>query len=74
MVITKVSIQDVQKEVLRIGKGPFCSYCGAEIKGEVEFAIHRDGFGIGPEVPLCVKCGSSQLPTCAEIWEKIAKE
>jgi NAD-dependent SIR2 family protein deacetylase len=49
-----------------------CANCGKQFEGEVEFAIHRDGFGIGPEVPLCIDCGAFPLPTCEEIWLNIA--
>jgi NAD-dependent SIR2 family protein deacetylase len=49
-----------------------CANCGEPFEGEVEFAIHRDGFGIGPEVPLCHDCGAYSCPTCAEIWFNIA--
>ena len=73
MVKDKVSIKDVQKEIERISKRVFCSFCGEEIKGEIKFSIHRDGFGVGPEVPLCVECGSYSTPTCEEIWNKIAR-
>ena len=68
-----VSREDVAKEVLRILKETHCAYCFAVIKGEVHFAIHRDGFGVGPEVPLCVECGSHLTPTCEDIWSKIAR-
>ena len=74
MVIEKASLKDVKKEILRISKGVFCSFCGVDIKGEVEFSIHRDGFGEGPEVPLCVECGSHPTPTCEEIWSKISQQ
>lgn len=47
-----------------------CVYCGAEAEGQ--HAIHRDGFGVGPEVPLCNACGGPGNPTCEEIWKKIA--
>ena len=49
-----------------------CANCGKQFEGEVEFAIHRDGFGIGPEVPLCRDCGAYPRPTCGEIWFNIA--
>jgi hypothetical protein len=73
MVKEKVSLKDVEEEILRIVKKVFCAYCSSEIEGEVEFAIHRDGFGEGPEVPLCVECGSHPTPTCEEIWSKISR-
>lgn len=50
--------------------GVTCAACDKPAKGE--FAIHRDGFGEGPEVLLCNDCGESVLPTCEELWERIA--
>ena len=54
---------------LELLEGP-CVYCGEPSEGN--FAIHRDGFGEGPEVPLCDACGSEPTPTCAQIWAHIA--
>lgn len=51
--------------------GADCAYCGAPAQGN--YSIHRDGFGVGPEVPLCDCCGSSDEPTCSDIWDKIAQ-
>lgn len=48
-----------------------CAFCGQPAQGNC--SIHRDGFGVGPEVDLCDACGSESEPTCAEIWEKIAQ-
>lgn len=48
-----------------------CAACARPAQGE--FAIHRDGFGEGPEVPLCNDCGGPGSPTCEELWERIAK-
>lgn len=50
-----------------------CAYCGIAVSGEPEYTIHRDGFGKGPEVPLCHPCGSSPKPSCTDIWNRIAK-
>lgn len=47
-----------------------CSFCGQAAEGN--HAIHRDGFDVGPEVPLCDECGGEEGPTCEEIWEKIS--
>lgn len=47
-----------------------CAYCGGPAEGN--YSIHRDGFCIGPEVPLCDRCGSRQYPTCGEIWNRIS--
>lgn len=47
-----------------------CSYCEGAAEGN--YTIHRDGFGEGPEVPLCDACGSRPEPTCEAIWERIA--
>ena len=49
-----------------------CANCGKD-PTEGNYSIHRDGFGIGPEVPLCDGCGSGELPTCREIWDNIAE-
>jgi hypothetical protein len=48
-----------------------CVYCGSPAEGN--FSIHRDGFGLGPEVPLCDGCGDSEEPSLAEIWAKIGQ-
>jgi hypothetical protein len=48
-----------------------CAYCGQP--AEDNFSIHRDGFGVGPEVSLCDTCGSGPTPTAWEIWERIAQ-
>lgn len=47
-----------------------CAYCGKPAEGNS--AIHRDGFGVGPEVDLCDACGLGELPSCPEIWDRIA--
>jgi hypothetical protein len=51
-----------------------CAYCGKLAQGE--FAIHRDGFGEGPEVDLCNTCGDCDetVLSCETIWEKFAKD
>lgn len=49
-----------------------CAYCGATTDGE-KYAVHRDGFGVGPEVPLCDTCGEGERPTLREIWDRIAQ-
>lgn len=46
-----------------------CAACGKPAEGNR--SIHRDGFGIGPEVPLCDACGMHPTPTCPEIWAAI---
>lgn len=48
-----------------------CAYCGRPAQDN--YAIHRDGFGVGPEVDLCDACGSRAFPTTAEIWHRIAQ-
>lgn len=48
-----------------------CAYCGKPAEGHG--AIHRDGFGIGPEVDLCDACGLGEEPTCEAIWARIAQ-
>lgn len=49
-----------------------CVYCGDKTDGE-KYAVHRDGFGVGPEVPLCDRCGEGERPTMREIWDRIAQ-
>ena len=51
--------------------GPICAFCGKP--SEDEYAVHRDGFGVGPVVPLCNACGSGEEPTLDEIWARIAQ-
>lgn len=51
-----------------------CVYCGKYCKGEPEYSIHRDGFGEGPEVPLCDGCGEAPHPTCEMIWDHLAAQ
>ena len=48
-----------------------CAYCSVPIIGKEEYSIHRDGFGIGPEVPLCLGCAGPEL-SCEVIWDKIS--
>lgn len=48
-----------------------CAYCGKRAEGG--YAIHRDGFGEGPEVPLCEACGEDEALTCDRIWRRIAQ-
>ena len=43
-----------------------CAVCDRPSEGE--YAIHRYGMGIGPEVALCNSCGSGPIPTCGQIW------
>lgn len=76
MVTSKMKVSTTVSDVLHlvedVRKRRLCAYCGAEIAGEVRYGIHRDGFDEGPEVDLCDGCGSGPLPTCEEIWAKIA--
>ncbi len=51
--------------------GKPCVYCDAPCEGH--YAIHRDDIGVGPELPLCDAHGSGELPTCEQIWERIAE-
>lgn len=50
-----------------------CACCGKTVKGVAKYSIHRDGFEVGPEVPLCNDCGSHPSPTLEEIWSRIAQ-
>lgn len=47
-----------------------CAACGRKVS-KVKHAIHRDGFGVGPQVPLCNACGAHETPTCEQIWSRI---
>lgn len=47
-----------------------CCYCGSPAEGH--YSICRDGMGVGPEVPLCDRCGGSKWPSSGEIWGRIA--
>ena len=49
-----------------------CVFCGQPAEGN--YSIHRDGFGIGPEVPLCDECGCGQYPTLEVIWAHVAAQ
>jgi hypothetical protein len=52
-----------------------CAACGEPAEVDEEgplLSIHRDGFDEGPQVPLCETCGGHELPTCEELWERIA--
>jgi hypothetical protein len=51
-----------------------CAYCGnTTSKEEFGGSIHRDGFLIGPQVPLCCLCAAEDGPTCEDIWAKISR-
>lgn len=54
-------------------QGKPCTYCGKECEGH--FSVHRDGFGMGPEIPLCDACGGSpsSVLSLETIWDKIAQ-
>lgn len=52
---------------------PGCAACGKPTPWGIQFTIHRDGFGVGPEVRLCWACGEGELPTCEELWARIAE-
>jgi hypothetical protein len=52
------------------GSSTTCAYCGQPAEGK--YAIHRDGFGLGPEVLLCDACGAHPTPTCEDIWARIS--
>ena len=58
-------------EELRAGET--CCYCRGLIGDELRYSIHRDGFGEGPEVPLCVTCAEDDRITCEMIWRRCAR-
>jgi len=53
-----------------MSKGFRCAYCEMVFAEDNFFWIHRDGPSKGPQMPLCYECG--KVPTCEEIWAKIA--
>jgi hypothetical protein len=65
-----ISLRQARRLIASAGRPP-CVFCGGATQGN--YAIHRDGFGIGPEVDLCDDCGSESTPTCEEIWACIAQ-
>ena len=50
-----------------------CANCGKH-PTEGKHSIHEDPEMEGKEVPLCNACGSHEFPTCAEIWDNIARK
>lgn len=48
-----------------------CAYCRCPAQGN--YSIHRDGLGVGPEVPLCDGCGGQELPSLGAIWARIGQ-
>ncbi len=48
-----------------------CAYCSGPLPDPIGYTIHRDGFGEGPEVPLCNGCAQFPSPTCEQIWDRI---
>lgn len=48
-----------------------CAYCDQPVEGN--YSIHRDGFGVGPEVDLCDACAENDEIGCVDIWERIAQ-
>ncbi len=49
---------------------PTCAYCSKLHEGN--YAIHRDAFDEGPQVPLCDDCGRRPNPTLHQIWARIS--
>lgn len=47
-----------------------CAFCGKRAEGA--HSIHEKSGMCGKEVPLCNACGGDHVPTCAEIWRRIA--
>lgn len=48
-----------------------CAFCTKPAEGN--YSVHRDAFGVGPEVDLCDACGGSEEPTLEEIWSHISR-
>jgi hypothetical protein len=49
-----------------------CVFCSQPSQGN--YTIHRDGLGLGPELPLCDACGEGAEPSCGAIWAKLAAD
>ncbi len=49
----------------------YCAACGAIAEGR--YSIERDGPLMGPEVPLCDRCGAHDEPTMEQLWHAIAR-
>lgn len=64
----ELNASHLTQEDLALGE---CAACGEPVSGN--YAIHRDGFGEGPEVDICDDCGSGPMPSCEELWEMIAE-
>lgn len=47
-------------------QGVPCAMCLRAVQGN--YSIHRDGMGVGPELPLCDACGGVEGPSCEEMW------
>lgn len=47
-----------------------CAFCGKPHQGN--YALDRDGFCEGPQVPLCDDCGAHETPTMHQIWARIS--
>ncbi len=58
-------------DCMRAETSSSCAFCGAN-NCCFEGSIHRDGFCLGPQVPLCATCAAEEGPTCDEIWAKIS--
>jgi hypothetical protein len=66
--------REFEKEAARVERAflsPPCAYCTQPSQGN--YSIHRDGFGEGPDVPLCDSCGEGQWPTEEEIWSTVGQ-
>lgn len=60
----------------RLGSRPVCANCGLFSQGN--FSVHTggigdDGFGTGPEAPLCDSCGGEETPSLEDVLTNIAR-
>lgn len=63
----ETEVEELPVDADLVGKP--CCYCGTPSEGH--FAIYRDGFGEGPEVPLCDEHGGTDDPSASDIWARI---
>lgn len=51
----------------------YCQFCQIPMEGMEGYALHRDGFSDGPELPLCRQCHDDDSITCEDVWMNGAK-
>lgn len=70
IVVVDYDLIPAPKELPKVLRFELCAACGEPVQGN--YAVHRDGFGDGPEVDLCDRCGGFETPTLPQLWAMIA--